>query len=126
MNKVILLGTVGDKPKLMKFSEEAQMATFSLATNAVFKDDKGESKSLVEWHSVVVRGKGTAEFAEKFLSKGTRVYVEGSLKTRVFVDPQGVQRRQTQVVVPQRGGQLQVVRVAATREEPEKRDEDLF
>lgn len=126
INKVILLGTVGDRPKLLRFSDESCMAAFSVATNSTYVD-KGETKNQVEWHSVVVRGKPTAEYAEKVLAKGTRVYVEGTLRTRQYTDPQGVQRRQVQVLVLPRLGALQVVRPAAARPEgDEGKGEDLF
>lgn len=93
VNKVILLGNVGADPRMYYPERNHAMATFSLATSERF----GETERT-EWHNIVMMGKN-AELAEKYIRKGTRLYVEGKLRTREYTDKLNIQRRITEVYV---------------------------
>ena len=80
LNKVMLAGAVGKNPEIREVNG-AKCATFTLATNERFKDKNGEYQTLTEWHNIVC-WRGTAEFVEKYITKGSQVYVEGKIRTR--------------------------------------------
>ena len=97
VNKVILVGNLGKDPEVQTLAGEVKVAKFSLATTETFKDDKGEKHSLTEWHSIVL-WRGLAELAEKYLRKGSTVYLKGKNKTRSYEDKQGVKRYVTELI----------------------------
>lgn len=95
VNKVILLGYVGNDPE-MRYPEKGRTIAFiSLATNDRYPNSEIES---TEWHSLVMGGEN-AEFAEKYIRKGSRLYVEGRLRTREYVDKMHITRRKTEIIV---------------------------
>ncbi len=95
-NKVQLIGHLGMDPEMKTFDNN-QMARFSIATNEKYTNGKGEQVENTQWHNVVAWGK-TAEIAEKYLSKGKEVAIEGKLETRQYDDKDGNKRYITQVV----------------------------
>lgn len=96
VNKVILLGSVGKDPEV-RMVGEAKVATFSVATNEKYKDSKsGEWKENTEWHNIVC-WRNTAELAEKYIKKGTQLFIEGKLRTRSW-DKDGEKRYVTEIV----------------------------
>ncbi len=97
VNKVILLGNLGKDPDIMTLESGVKVARFPLATNAYFKGKDGEMTERTEWHQVVL-WRNRAELAEKYLSKGRMVYVEGRLQTRQWEDKEGNKRYTTEVV----------------------------
>lgn len=98
VNKVILLGNLGQDPEVRHLESGAVVARFSLATNETYKDrTTGERKTLTEWHNVVV-WRGLAEVAEKYLKKGDSLYVEGKLTHRKYQDANGNDRYTTEIV----------------------------
>lgn len=97
VNKVILLGRLGKDPDLRYTPSGAPVATFSLATNLVWKDQDGNQKELTEWHRIVAWRK-LAEIASNYLKKGSLVYIEGRLQTRSWNDKNNVTRYTTEVV----------------------------
>ncbi len=97
VNKVILLGRLGKDPDLRYTPSGAAVATFSLATNLVWKDQDGNQKELTEWHRIVAWRK-LAEIASNYLKKGSLVYIEGRLQTRSWNDKNNVTRYTTEVV----------------------------
>lgn len=98
INKVILIGRVGNAPEIRTISNDGRKAAqFSLATSEKYKDRSGEWQEATEWHNVVCFDK-TAETCETHLSKGLLVYVEGKLRTREWTDRNGDKRRTTEVV----------------------------
>lgn len=97
VNKVILLGRLGQDPELKYTPSGAAVANFSLATNEVWKDKEGNKKERTEWHRIVLWHK-TAELASEYLKKGSRLYVEGRLQTRSWDDKDGNKRYMTEVV----------------------------
>ena len=98
VNKVILVGNLGQKPDMKYTQSNTAVANLSLATSESWKDkDSGDLKTKTEWHRVVYFGK-LAEIAEQFLDKGSKVYVEGKLQTRKWQDQAGNDRYTTEVL----------------------------
>lgn len=101
VNKVILLGNLGRDPEVRPTQDDHRIVTFSLATSERWKDGAtGELKERTEWHRVVIRAPHLAEVAERYLTKGRAVYIEGQLQTRKWQDRDGQDRYTTEVVVP--------------------------
>ncbi|MFI3256361.1 MAG: single-stranded DNA-binding protein [Psittacicella sp.] len=99
VNKVILLGRLGQDPVVNTFSNSGDMvANISIATSETWKDKiTGEQKSITEWHRVVFYKK-LAEIVDKYLRKGSQVYIEGKLQTRKWTDKEGLERYTTEIV----------------------------
>lgn len=97
INKVILIGNLGDEVKMHYFEGGGSVGRFPIATSEHWTDKQsGEKKTATEWHNITVRDK-TAEICEKFLSKGSKVYIEGKLKTRKWTDGNQIERYSTEV-----------------------------
>lgn len=97
INKVILIGRLGQDPEVKAISSGNNVATFSLATSENWTDKDGQKQERTEWHRIVVWGR-LAEICGKFLSKGRQAYVEGRLQTRSWEDQQGQKRYTTEIV----------------------------
>ena len=98
VNKVILLGNLGKDPEVRYLEGGTAVANFTLATSETYKDrTSGERKSITEWHNVVV-WRGLAEIAEKYLKKGSQIYIEGKLRSRQWQDKDGNNRYTTEIV----------------------------
>ena len=97
VNKVILVGNTGKDPEIRHLDKGVAVASFSLATSETYKNKNGEKVSNTEWHNLVL-WRGLAEFAEKYVKKGTQLYVEGKLRTRSWDDKEGNKRYTTEVV----------------------------
>ena len=99
LNKVMLIGHLGDNVKMHYFDGGGSIGRFPLATNETYtKKDSGEKVTNTDWHTVVVRNKA-AEICEKYLTKGDKVYVEGKIKTRKWQDESGNDRYSTEINV---------------------------
>ncbi len=96
VNKVILLGRLGNDPELKYVPSGAPVANFNIATNEVWVDRNNEKQQRTEWHRIVAWGK-LAEFCGEYLSKGRLLYVEGRLRSRTWEDRNGNQRTTTEV-----------------------------
>lgn len=97
LNKVMLIGHLGDEVKLHYFDDKNCVGRFPLATNETYTNKQtNERVSNTEWHNVVVRNKA-AEICEKYLSKGDKVYIEGRIKTRKWQDDKGNDRFSTEI-----------------------------
>ncbi len=100
VNKVILVGNLGNDPEVRMSQDNKKIVRLSLATSESWKDrETGEKKDKTEWHRVVIFSVGLAEIAEKYLKKGSKVYVEGQLQTRRFSDQAGVEKFTTEIVM---------------------------
>ena len=100
VNKVILVGNLGKDPESRSFQNGGKVVELRIATSESWKDrNSGERKEKTEWHTVKVFNEGLANVAEKYLRKGSKVYVEGALTTRKWQDPQGNDRYSTEVVL---------------------------
>ncbi len=98
LNKVMLIGNLGDEVKMHFFEGGGAIGRFPLATNESYVNKQtNERVTNTEWHNIVVRNKG-AELCEKYLSKGDRVYIEGRIKTRKWQDDKGVERYSTEIL----------------------------
>lgn len=107
VNKVILIGTLGADPEVKSFQNGGRIANLRIATSESWKDKAtGERKERTEWHSVVISGDGLVGVAERYLRKGSKVYIEGQLRTRKWQDQSGNDRYSTEVVVSGMGGSL--------------------
>lgn len=99
LNKVMLIGNLGDAVKMHHFDGGGCIGRFSIATNESYTNKTtGEKVSNTEWHNVVVKNKA-AEICEKYLKKGDKIYVEGKIKTRKWQSEDGVQRYSTEIHV---------------------------
>lgn len=97
LNKVMLIGHLGDEIKMHYFDDKNCVGRFPLATNETYTNKQtNERVSNTEWHNVVVRNKA-AEICEKYLSKGDKVYIEGRIKTRKWTDDKGMERYSTEI-----------------------------
>jgi single-strand DNA-binding protein len=107
VNKVILVGNLGRDPEVRSMQDGRSMVNMSVATSDTWRDrQSGERKERTEWHRVVIFNEKLAEVAQKFVRKGSKVYVEGQLSTRKWTDQSGQERYTTEVVIPRFGGAL--------------------
>lgn len=97
VNRVTLIGNLGRDPELQHLEGNIAVSKFSLATTETFKDRSGKLVSQTEWHTVVL-WRGLAELAEKYLHKGSLVYIEGRLRTRTWEDKDGNKKHATEIV----------------------------
>lgn len=107
VNKVILVGNLGKDPESKSFQNGGKVVNLRLATSESWKDrSSGERKEKTEWHQVAIFDERLGDVAEKFLRKGSKVYLEGQIQTRKWQDQNGADRYTTEVVVPRFGGVL--------------------
>ena len=100
VNKVILVGNLGRDPESKSFQNGGKVVNLRIATSESWKDrNTGERKEKTEWHSVAIFSEGLANVAERFLRKGSKVYIEGQLQTRKWQDAQGQDRYSTEIVL---------------------------
>ncbi|MCP1469966.1 single-strand DNA-binding protein [Sphingobium sp. OAS761] len=107
VNKVILVGNLGADPEVKSFQNGGKVCNIRIATSETWKDrNSGERKERTEWHSVAIFSEGLAGVAERYLRKGSKVYVEGQLRTRKWQDQSGNDRYTTEVVLQGPGAVL--------------------
>jgi single-strand DNA-binding protein len=107
VNKVILVGNLGADPEVKTFQNGGKVCNLRIATSESWKDrNTGEKQERTEWHSVAIFSEGLAGVAERFLRKGSKVYLEGQLRTRKWQDAQGQDRYSTEVVLQGPGATL--------------------
>ncbi|HYZ32369.1 MAG TPA: single-stranded DNA-binding protein [Crenalkalicoccus sp.] len=107
VNKVILVGNLGRDPEVRNTQSGQKVVNLRLATSESWKDrQSGERQERTEWHSVAIFNENLADIAEKYLRKGSKVYVEGQLQTRKWTDQQGQERYTTEVVLSRFRGEL--------------------
>ena len=100
VNKVILLGNLGRDPEIRSMQSGSKMASFSIATSKKWKDKSSqEQKEKTSWHNIVVFGDGLVDIVEKYVKKGSKIYVEGELQTRKWQDKDQNDRYTTEVVL---------------------------
>lgn len=115
LNKVMLIGNLGKDPEVRQTQDGQKIVNFTLATNEVWKDKAtGERRDKTEWHRVVVFNEKLADVCEKFVKKGTKVYLEGQIQTRKWTDAQGQERITTEVVLPRFRGELSIISTAGS------------
>ncbi len=107
VNKVILVGNLGQDPEVKSFANGGKICNLRIATSENWKDrNTGERKERTEWHSVVLQSDGLVNVAERYLRKGAKVYIEGQLRTRKWQDQSGNDRYSTEVSVGGFDGKL--------------------
>lgn len=107
VNKVILVGNVGQDPEVRQFQNGGQVCSFSLATSESWKDRAtGERKEKTEWHRISVFNEGLVKVIQSYVKKGSKLYIEGQLETRKWQDRDGNDRYTTEVVLRNYTGQL--------------------
>ncbi len=97
VNKVILIGNLGKDPEITNIGNDVKKAAFSMATTETYKAKDGSKVEQTDWHNIVV-WRGLADVAEKYLHKGSKVYIEGRLKPRSYDDKDGIKRYITEIV----------------------------
>ncbi len=117
VNKVILVGNLGRDPEIRSLQDGARVCNLSLATSENWRDKStGERREKTEWHRVVVFNDRLVDVIEKFLRKGSKIYVEGQLQTRKWTDQQGQERYSTEVVLQRYRGELTMLDGRASSE----------
>jgi len=107
VNKVILIGNLGRDPEIRSFANGGRVANLSVATSETWRDKQsGERKERTEWHRVAIFNERLVELAEKYLRKGSKIYLEGQLETRKWTDQSGAEKYTTEVVLRQFRGEL--------------------
>lgn len=100
VNKVILVGNLGNDPEVRSFQNGGRVANLSIATSESWKDkETGDRKERTEWHRVVITTDALVGVCERFLRKGSKVYIEGQLETRKYTDNSGEDKYTTEVVL---------------------------
>ena len=107
LNKVMLIGNLGADPEIRSFQNGGKVANLRIATSETWKDrNTGERQERTEWHTVAIFSEGLVGVVERFLRKGSKVYIEGQLQTRKWQDQQGNDRYSTEVVLRGMNGTL--------------------
>lgn len=106
VNRVTLLGNLGRDPEVRSFANGGKVVNLRIATSETWKDKDGNRQEKTEWHSVAIFNEKLGEVAEKYLRKGSKVYIEGKLETRKWTDTAGQERYSTEVTLRNFGGEL--------------------
>ncbi|MBL8709238.1 MAG: single-stranded DNA-binding protein [Rhodospirillaceae bacterium] len=107
VNKVILIGNLGRDPEIRSTQDGTKVANLSVATSESWRDkSSGERREKTEWHRVVIFNERLVDVAERFLKKGSKVYLEGALQTRKWTDQSGAEKYTTEVVLQRFRGEL--------------------
>jgi len=110
INKVILVGNVGQDPEIRSTQDGREIANFSLATSESWKDKStGEKREKTEWHRVVIFSQGLVNIVRTYVKKGSKLYIEGSLQTRKWTDNQGVEKFTTEIALQNFNSTLQIL-----------------
>jgi single-strand DNA-binding protein len=110
LNKVTLIGNVGQDPSLSATKDGREIANFSLATTESWKDkNTGERKDKTEWHRVVVFSQGLVGVIKNYVKKGSKLYIEGQLQTRKWTDKDGVEKYTTEIALQNYNSNLQML-----------------
>ncbi|MBS7811045.1 single-stranded DNA-binding protein [Roseococcus pinisoli] len=109
VNKVIILGRLGKDPEVRNFQNGGKVVNLRLATSERYKDREGNQQERTEWHAVAIFNEKLGEIAERFLKKGSEVYIEGQLETRKWQDQSGADKYTTEIVLRQFRGELALI-----------------
>ncbi len=117
VNKVTVLGNLGSDPQIRTLTSGQKVASFSLATSERWKDKQtGEQKEQTEWHRISIFNPNLVDVVERFVQKGTKLYIEGSLRTRKWQNQQGQDQYTTEIVLNPFNGQLVILGGAKSSE----------
>ncbi len=116
VNKVILIGNLGRDPEIRSFQSGGRVASFSLATSENWKDKAtGEKKERTEWHRISILNDKLVEIVERYVKKGSKLFIEGQLETRKWTDKDGQEKYTTEVVLRPYRGELTLLDSAGSR-----------
>lgn len=116
VNKATIVGHVGREPEIRAFQNGGRVASFSVATSERWKKD-GEQKEKTEWHRVSVTNEKLVEVVERYVKKGSQIYIEGKIETRKWTDKDGVEKFSTEIVVRPFGGEIVLLGGKENKEE---------
>jgi len=117
VNKVILVGRLGRDPETRTLQNGGKTTSFSIATSETWNDKaSGERKEKTQWHRIVIWNDRLGEIAERFLKKGSNVYIEGAIETRKYTDKDGAEREITEIVIGRFKGELTLLDTRASSE----------
>jgi single-strand DNA-binding protein len=120
VNKVILIGNLGKDPEIRRSQDGKPIANLSIATSETWRDkNTGERKERTEWHRVVIFNEAGAKFAEQYLKKGHKVYLEGQLQTRKWTDQSGQDKYSTEIVFNWHGSLTSLEKPPARQQSPD-------
>ena len=110
INKVIIIGNVGQDPEIRLTQDGREIANFSLATTESWKDkSSGEKKERTEWHKISVFSQGLVNIIKQYVKKGSKLYIEGALQTRKWKDGNGIEKYSTEIVLQNYNSTLQIL-----------------
>ena len=122
LNKVLLIGRLGNDPEIKQKQNGKSVARLSVATSESWKDkNSGEKREKTEWHNVVVFSAGLVNIIKNYVKKGSKLYLEGSLQTRKWTDKQGVDKYSTEIVLQNFNSTLQILNKVENIEDNELR-----
>jgi len=109
INQANLLGNVGNDPVIRSTQDGKKIATFSLATSESWKNKNGEKQEKVQWHNIVIFSEGLANVVEKYVKKGTKLFVQGSIQNRKWTDKSGIEKYITEIVLQGFNNKLEII-----------------
>ena len=110
INKVIIIGNLGQDPEIRKTQDGREIANFSLATSEKWFDKStGEKKEKTEWHKISVFSQGLVDIIKQYVKKGSKLYIEGALQTRKWKDGNGIEKYSTEIVLQNYNSTLQIL-----------------
>jgi single-strand DNA-binding protein len=124
VNKVILVGNLGSDPEIRSMQSGDRVANFSIATSESWKDKSGQKQERTQWHKVVVFNQNIVKVVESYLSKGSKVYIEGQLETRKW-DKDGVTQYATEIVIKPFRGELTMLDGKSGKQEQTSFEDDI-
>ena len=126
INKVILIGRLGQDPEIKETERQTKLATFSIATSESWKDKNGERQTKTDWHRIVVfNDKLVKNYLEPYLKKGCLVYIEGKIRTRMF-ETNGERKYITEIILENFGGELKILDSKEDGEKPKPKEEETL
>jgi len=118
VNKVILVGNLGKDPEVRTTQSGGKIVNLTLATSEKWKGADGQQQEKTEWHRIVIFNDRIADVAEKYLTKGAKVYIEGQLQTRKWADKDGVEKYSTEIVVGKFKGEMTMLGAKTEEAQP--------
>jgi single-strand DNA-binding protein len=106
LNKVTLIGNVGQNPEIRNTGNGKPIVSFSLATTETWKDKQGQKQQKTEWHNIVIFNEGLCRVAEHYIEKGSKIFISGKLRTEKYTDKNGIEKYSTKIVLENFGGEL--------------------
>lgn len=127
INKVILVGNVGQDPEIRTMQDGREVVNLSLATTESWKDKvTGEKKDRTEWHRLVIFSPGLVNIVKNYVKKGAKLYVEGQLQTRKWTDNNGIERYMTEIVLQNFNSALQMLDSSRSNDKNVSKDSEII